>query len=606
MASDRSKGFALISSPKPKVVAIIQARMGSSRFPGKVLMPLAGKPVLWHIVHRLWKCNLLNDVVVATSTLPSDDPLCEFCREQGIPVVRGPEEDVLERFAVAIRQLDPTVIVRVTGDVPLIDPSTVDSLVEVLLQGGDDYCILDPDYPSLHEGIDPFTREAFERVLVEGKGSAVAREHVSAFFKEHPDRFRIARCRPQEPHLIEGGRFSVDTPADLDFLETIYEHLCSEAGDIDAGDVVKLLREKPSLNTINQHIYQKKATDETTRILIRCDGDVDVGMGHVVRCAALADELRESFGCGVFFAVSKGKPAVDYLVARGFPVHVQHAGSSESSWVANLISGQKPDAIILDVRTDLSLEAVRDWKTSGIFVVVVDDTSDRRLAADAVFFPPVPQVEKLTWPEYSGRVFTGWDWVVLRRQFGGKRSVGSGMPPRILVSMGGSDPCGLSLDVAEALVGVKESFTSTFVIGASFPYRKELEARLAACSFPNELLVGVEEMADLMAASDMAVASFGVTAYELATLGVPAVHLCLTDDHAESSSAFEGSGIAVNLGVAGRVPPATIAEGVSSLLRDSGLRRQMGKRAAELIDGRGARRIAAEIVQRSRGKWQKK
>ena len=101
---------------KPRVAAIIQARMGSTRLPGKVLMPLSGKPVLWHIIHRLRKCRMVDVVAIATSDQPCDDPLVEFARNEGVELVRGPEDNVLQRYALAAEKLAPDYIVRVTGE----------------------------------------------------------------------------------------------------------------------------------------------------------------------------------------------------------------------------------------------------------------------------------------------------------------------------------------------------------------------------------------------------------------------------------------------------------------------------------------------------------
>ena len=120
---------------KPRVAAIIQARMGSSRLPGKVLMPLVGKPVLWHIIHRLRKSRTVDVIAIATSDRPDDDALVEFANREDIPLIRGPVDNVLLRYAKAAEELDPDVIVRVTGDAPLIDPATVDKLVEKLIRG---------------------------------------------------------------------------------------------------------------------------------------------------------------------------------------------------------------------------------------------------------------------------------------------------------------------------------------------------------------------------------------------------------------------------------------------------------------------------------------
>src|SRR5260221_10315356 len=121
------------------VVAVIQARMGSSRLPGKVLMPVAGKPLLWHILHRLRQCRTVDRIAVATSTDPLDEAIEQFCREEGVICVRGPLHNVLERYRLAAVETGARTLLRVTGDAPLIDPGLIDYLVYTMVKAGADY-----------------------------------------------------------------------------------------------------------------------------------------------------------------------------------------------------------------------------------------------------------------------------------------------------------------------------------------------------------------------------------------------------------------------------------------------------------------------------------
>src|ERR1700733_9354326 len=136
------------------VVAVIQARMSSSRLPGKVLMPIAGKPLLWHIVHRLKKCRTVDAIAVATSTDPSDDALAKFCADEGIICVRGSLHNVLDRYRLAAEQTGAKTLLRVTGDSPLIDPGFVDYLVHAIGAGDFDFVQLEPGALCAHEGVD--------------------------------------------------------------------------------------------------------------------------------------------------------------------------------------------------------------------------------------------------------------------------------------------------------------------------------------------------------------------------------------------------------------------------------------------------------------------
>src|SRR6201996_8749186 len=187
-----------------RVVAVIQARMGSTRLPGKVLKNIAGKPLLWHIVHRLQQSILIEQIAIATSTNPRDDAIVEWAKDNNVPVVRGSEDNVLARFARAAELLDADVIVRVSSDAPFIDAGFVDHLIAALLEQNGDYVLLEEGAQTAHEGVDPFTRRALDKLMMDAGGDPAAREHVTGYFKLHPDFVRVARA-PAYPALAKEG-----------------------------------------------------------------------------------------------------------------------------------------------------------------------------------------------------------------------------------------------------------------------------------------------------------------------------------------------------------------------------------------------------------------
>jgi spore coat polysaccharide biosynthesis protein SpsF len=578
-----------------KVAAVIQARMGSSRLPGKVLLPLAGRPVLWHVVHRLRKCRTVNVVAVATSTGAGDDPIAEFARAEGIACVRGPEDDVLARYVLAAERLGADVVVRVTGDAPLIDPATIDRLVELLLARGADYATIDPSVPSIHEGFDPVTTRALRLLAAQAGGDPAAREHVTAYLKLHPDFVPVAMI-PAEPDCrYAGARLSVDTPADRRFLEEVYRRLGAAAGEADVRDVVRLLRADPTLAAINAHVTQKRAGAANRTALLRCDGDERLGLGHVSRCLAIAEELRDGHGWGVAFAVATGEAGIALTTRAGFPIE-RLADAGEELWLDSVIARRRPDALVLDVRTALGREAVARWRSGGTLTAVIDDTDERRLAADIAFFPPVPQVRRLDWAGFTGTVHVGWEWVPLRREFAGRPPAPPQARPTVLVAMGGSDPAQLTLRSLVALDRVPGDIDIVVALGGGCSDEEAVAHAAVASRHRVHVHRDVADMAALMGAATVALASLGVTAYELAACGVPAVLLSLTDDHAESASAFADVGIAVSLGVHSHVGDAAIAGAVASLLADGPGRAAMSRRARSLVDGRGAARIAAALA----------
>jgi spore coat polysaccharide biosynthesis protein SpsF len=585
-----------------RVAAIIQARMTSSRLPGKVLLPLAGQPVLWHVVHRLRQCRTVDVVAVVTSDRPEDDALVAWCAADGVPVFRGSEDNVLERYAVAVDALRPKVILRVTGDSPLIDPTTVDQVVAALLREGADYCVADPAQPCIHEGFSPFPRSAFERLRREATTDPVAVEHVSAYIGCHPESFRHHHVTLPPDHQFSGARISVDTPADLEFLETLYRELGAAPGEIDIAEVVRLLRQRPELLAINAHVRQKTITEASFRLVIRCDGYPEIGLGHVVRSLAVARQLRDAHGIGVSLALRDREPGPALVREAGFPLDLWDGRIPEGAWLRDVLGDRRAHALLLDVRTGLAPDQLAAWRRSGLLVAVLDDPSDRRLAADLAFYPPVPQVREMDWSLFSGDLCAGWDWLPLRPGFDRKLTEPHHPEPCVVVTMGGSDPAGLSLRALRALERLDGLLRIRLILGRGFAHRAALETLLP--TLRRQTLEILEDLADMPAAladADLAVAAFGVTAWELAALGVPAILLGLSADHARSAESLHEAGMARSLGEHTMVSDADLAAAVDGLLADPVARRAM-RAACATVDGRGAGRIAVRLVTRLTGR----
>lgn len=581
---------------KPRVAAIIQARMGSTRLPGKVLMPLAGKPVLWHLIYRLRKCRTVTDIAIATSTNVGDDPIEKFAREEGIICVRGSEENVLERYLLAIKQLNPEVVIRICGDAPLVDPAVMDDLVEALVAQEADYSFCEAGVPNINLGIDPCSRAALEQIGREAGDDPVAMEHVTAYFFVHPENFRAAVIPVPEAHRFNNARTALDTPADHLFLERVYAELGVPAGDADLEEVVRLLRRKPELCNINSHVRQKTATETSRRLLIRCDGDQRLGLGHVMRCLTLGRELRDSHSWGVMFAMATGQAGVQRVEAELFPVQQLPEGMTEEAWLDGLLAAWQPDALLLDVRNDLGPEALLRWRSQGIVVACLDDSSLRRLAADLNFYPPVPQLQQLDWSGFSGKVYSGWQWIVLNPVYLRQPPRPYNPVPRLLVTMGGSDPAGLTLRAIAALEQLPLTLTVTLVLGPAFAHDAELAQVLQGTHREYDVYRNLADLTGVAAAADVALASFGGTAYELAAMGLPTLLLGLTADHAASAEALAAKGLARNLGAAADLTDAALATALVEALEQPDWMAQVPARAAALFRASGAAAVARELA----------
>lgn len=237
-------------------VAVVQARMTSTRLPGKILLPIAGRPMLWYQLQRMRAAATLDRIVIATTTNATDDPVVAFCREQGCDVVRGSEQDVLSRYADAARAFDAEVVVRLTSDCPLLPPALIDEAVGRFRAAQPcDYLsnMLQPSYPY---GLAVEVMHAW--ALLQAAQEAVdpaEREHVTPFLYWRPERFRLASMTMQ-PDLSR-HRWTVDTPEDFDLVSRILSDLYDRQPDFGVPDVLALLERHPDWSRINAHVEQK-------------------------------------------------------------------------------------------------------------------------------------------------------------------------------------------------------------------------------------------------------------------------------------------------------------------------------------------------------------
>jgi spore coat polysaccharide biosynthesis protein SpsF len=240
-----------------RIVAVVQARMGSTRLPGKVLADIEGRPMLERVLARLERARSVDDVVVATSTSSSDDIVAALCEELEVTVFRGSEEDVLDRYVGAARAAEADAVARITADCPLIDPSLVESVAAAFLAANADFAAntIERSFP---RGLDVEVARmsALETAWREAT-LPHQRSHVMPFIYEHPERFALVSVRAPEDH--SALRWTVDTPEDLAVMRAVYGRLA----DPFAGwlDVLELFELDPSLPDINRGVSQKEIAE---------------------------------------------------------------------------------------------------------------------------------------------------------------------------------------------------------------------------------------------------------------------------------------------------------------------------------------------------------
>jgi spore coat polysaccharide biosynthesis protein SpsF len=269
---------------KPRVIAIIQGRMSSSRLPGKILADIAGQPMLQRVFIRTSRAATVTETIFATTTDPSDDPVAEYCDFSGISFTRGSLYDVLDRYYQTAKQASADVIVRVTADCPVIDPELIDNVVNTLLETGDakfdfvanrlpppwhrtypigldvEACTFTVLEKAWKEANEPQHREHAMPYLYEGVELSVASRQLSEGVS--PRGFRIALLN--NPTDFGEYRWTVDTPEDLEFMRQVYNRF-EGRDDFSWRDVLELVHSEHQLMQINANIKHKTLKDLDTR-----------------------------------------------------------------------------------------------------------------------------------------------------------------------------------------------------------------------------------------------------------------------------------------------------------------------------------------------------
>ena len=244
---------------------IVQARMTSTRLPGKVLRPVAGRPLLSYQLERLRCVTQADRIIIATTINSTDDPIVEFCAAEGVDYTRGSEHNVLSRYFEAAARFNATTIVRVTSDCPLIDPPLIDSAIDAYIDnaGSYDYIsnMIEPSWP-YGMAVEVFSVRALAEANVEAKEEAEL-EHVTPFIYWRPGRYRI-KSLTMAPDLSH-HRWTVDTPEDFELVRRILEALYPSNPGFGMADVLALLAEHPDWEAINRHIAQKTVNPATTK-----------------------------------------------------------------------------------------------------------------------------------------------------------------------------------------------------------------------------------------------------------------------------------------------------------------------------------------------------
>ncbi len=243
------------------IIAVIQARMGSTRLPGKVLLPLLGRPMQDVKIERVQRDKLVDAVVIATSGHPSDQPIHAFAQENDILHVRGAVDDVLDRYYQAGKRLEAEHIVRLTGDCPLSDPNIIDAVIRAHVKEGNDYTsnTQPPTFPDGYD-VEVMTFKALQEAWMNANRQS-EREHVTSYFRRdlpHVQQGNVTHMRDLS-HL----RLTVDEAADYEVIKAVYQGLIAETFSVD--DVAAFLENHPDIRAQNKHLERNSSFKESLK-----------------------------------------------------------------------------------------------------------------------------------------------------------------------------------------------------------------------------------------------------------------------------------------------------------------------------------------------------
>ena len=287
------------------------------------------------------------------------------------------------------------------------------------------------------------------------------------------------------------------------------------------------------------------------KALIRTDGGLVLGNGHIIRMLALAQKLKE-IEFSISFAISKDQFWINRIQEIGYAVYKLLPGSDGINRIINIIIKGSFTHLVYDTRNELSKAELEQIKIkTGVIIVVIDTPEDTRLVADVALYPPLLQLQEWNWKDFKGKLYSGWEYVLLRQEFLEKINKQKKSTKKILLSFGSTDPYQLTERTLKIISEHEKVFKGWDIIVLVGPQFNRLESINTMLGFSNlivEVLQAPNNIANLFATVDLAIIAFGVTAYELASCHVPFFAVSLTPDHENSAKLFEEYKFGISLG----------------------------------------------------------
>ena len=480
-----------------KVVAIIQARMSSSRLPGKIMADIEGHPMLFHIIERARRIMGIDDLVIATTTQRSDDLVEQWAKTNGVNVFRGSEEDVLKRYFDTALKYNADVVVRICADSPLFDPELTGKMIVALVENRGDYIALEKNQPSANSGVNVLSFTALKEAH-EKASAGYQREHVVPYFIECPRKFKYVYVSQNPAFARSDFRLSVDTASDLELIREIYKHLHKKSAIIDLKKVIKFLDKNPAVKKINAHVVSIGGQRPGFKILIIVAASQKVGYGHLFRMLTLAKTLTERFANSVEFLIEGDHFAKNFILKKHFLLI-----TTSHKTLQDYIS-PKFTAVIIDSHEN-KLNKIFSGISTRILRVSYDDEQNGEFA-DINFMPFGSKYKK---------VHKGFKYLILGNKFD---KLDKKKRQYLLISAGAADSNNCTLKIAQILLNRKAHLPLALLIGPFHKHKKKLENFKK--NFPHVKVFEKANLNVVFSQTRMAICYFGVTMFEMISWGI--------------------------------------------------------------------------------------
>lgn len=500
-----------------KTVAIIGARLSSSRLPGKQLLDLAGRPLIAHIVARLREVSAISEIIVATTNEAVNTPLVAWAKSAGVTAFDwdGDQNDVVGRVDAAFKASGADRFVYICGDCPFIEPKTIENLIEASKEVGQDgIALLKPNEngaPFIHEGFDVFNG-GFWGQMVEVAHEPFEREHIGAvYFHLHKVEPSEVKRVAEDPVYAEiNHRLSVDTPQDYAFAQSLYNQWYKsyeETEIVDLQWVIAKLQSEPELMAMNAHVHQKAVKETSITVSILCEAGPKVGMGHLSRACVIATSLQAHLGAAVTIYI-KGQQ-VDFADLANLP-HQWMASFDELSL--------KQDCLVYDVKEiDSSLNKLLLLTKGQSFRIAVDQVPVQEMDIDLLWSPSILLPGEIGPDQLPFDARFGTDCFLLRSLLPSGRAAPK-KSKRLVVLTGGSDPLGLAMTLPQKLEKqIDPGIEITWVQG---PYA---QAPVTEHSERFQIVLSPPNLHHFVSEFDAALCVYGVTFFECLQAKVPVI-----------------------------------------------------------------------------------